>query len=86
MLLRAAAAASRPVCQPGDAGLLGAVGAAEDRAVVFDAVAEYFAAAMGAHRGQGVNRAFERVENVPLAVHGYRERGNLHRHHQVAVQ
>ena len=54
----------------GQSFMLGAIRAAEDMAVVFRAVTDDSAAAMTADRGEGVNRALERVENVIRSVSG----------------
>src|SRR5207237_6864970 len=62
------------VSQARDAGVLGAVGAAEHHAVLLDAVADQLAAAVLAGRGQGVDRALERIERVLPAGHRHRER------------
>jgi hypothetical protein len=48
-----------------DTLLPGAVSAAEEAAVGFDAVADDPAATVTAHRRQAVDRAFETVEDVP---------------------
>ena len=53
--------------------MLGAIGATENRAVLFDAVADYSAAAMGANRRQGIDRALERIKDVLVTVHRYRK-------------
>jgi hypothetical protein len=50
-----------------DAGLLGAVGAAEKILFGFNAVSDDFAAATSANRRQLVNSAFKTIENVPVA-------------------
>ena len=49
------------------AGVAGAMGAAEEVVLGLDAVADDFAPAVLAHRGQAVNRTLEAVEDVPLA-------------------
>src|SRR5438128_8563736 len=46
---------------------MSAVSAAENRAVLLDAVSHHMAAAVSAGRRQCVNRTFERIERVPLA-------------------
>src|SRR5712692_2038460 len=53
------------------AGDLGAMGAAEDAALLLHAVPDDAAAAMGAHRRKGLDGALEAVERV---------RGTSHRH------
>jgi hypothetical protein len=50
-----------------DARATGAVGAAEEIFLRFDAVPDYPASAIGAHRRKLVNRAFETIENVRFA-------------------
>jgi hypothetical protein len=47
-----------------DAGLLGTMGAAVDLILVFDAVADHLAAAMGTGRRQCVNGALEGIVGV----------------------
>ena len=60
---------SGTVLQARDAFLLGAVSAAEKRAVLLDPVTDHFAAAVGTGRCQGVDGALEAVEGVRLARH-----------------
>lgn len=50
-----------------NARLFGAVGAAEKSFFGFDAVSDYFAAAMSANGREPVNRALKTIENVPVA-------------------
>src|SRR5690606_22767854 len=57
----------KPVVQAVDAGFLGAVLAAIERAIVFEAVADDADAAGGAGRRQGLDGALEAVEGVLLA-------------------
>src|SRR5918995_6668297 len=61
--------ALNPVTQSGYAGLFRAVVAAIERAAVFQTVPDDTRAAMLAGRGKRVDRAFEAVECVRLAVH-----------------
>ena len=62
------------VAQSGDADHLGAVLAAEERAVLFESVTDDADAAVLAGRRQRVDRAFEAVEGVGGAVHAYLKR------------
>lgn len=55
------------VFEAGDATHLGAVGAAINRVVRFDAVADYAAVAVGAARREQMNGAFEAVERMTFA-------------------
>ena len=57
---------SGAIAELGGARELGAVGAAIDLVVLFDAVADYAAAAVGALGREGMNRALERVEGMGL--------------------
>src|SRR5437588_630014 len=65
--------ALRAVFQPRDARLLGAVGAAEHRAVVLHAVADHLAAAVAAGRRERVDGALERVKGLGAALLGHGE-------------
>src|SRR5262245_50554380 len=65
---------SLPVAQARHARVLGALDAAEDGAVLLDAVADDAAAAMSALRRQRVNGALERIEGVLVVAHRDRER------------
>jgi hypothetical protein len=58
--------ASNPVVYTSNAFMLGAVGATVEGAVGFDAVADNFAAAVGAGGCQGVNRTFKAVALLRL--------------------
>jgi hypothetical protein len=53
-----------------NAFVFGAMDAAKDGVIGLDAVADYFAAAVGAGRRQGVNCAFKRVKNVSFTCQG----------------
>src|SRR5262245_41313317 len=55
------------------AGDLGAMGAAEDAALLLQAVADDAAAAVGAHRREGLDGALEAVERVRGASHRHLE-------------
>src|SRR5205823_9293374 len=61
----------RAIAEPYDSGVLGAIGAAEDRVVMLDAMANHFAAAVGADWRQRVDGTLKGVEGVLLAVHGH---------------
>jgi len=50
-----------------------AMGAAKERTVSFDAVADDHALAMLASRGQGVNRALKGIEGVRFTLFDYLE-------------
>ncbi len=52
---------------------MGATGAAVESAAMLDTVPYDLAAAMGADRGQGVDRALERVERVRPAIQRHGE-------------
>src|SRR5437016_5285776 len=64
----------RPVFQPGDAFMLGALSAAEKSPIVLHAVADDLATAVGTNRRQRMNCTFERIEGVFPAIHRDRER------------
>jgi len=57
------------IFEAGNTLVLGAMGATEKRAIVFDSVADNFTAAMGTCRRQCMNGAFEGIKDVFLAVH-----------------
>src|SRR5262245_57718480 len=61
---------SNAVTEIDDTLMFGAMGAAEHRAVLFDAMPEYLATAMSTRRRQGMDGAFERIEGMLLAVQG----------------
>src|SRR5262245_45069573 len=65
---------SGAILEAGNALLLGAVGAAVERAGSLDPVADHPAPAMGTGRGQGVDGALEAVEGVRPAREGDGER------------
>src|SRR5947207_8322799 len=56
-----------------DSRLPGAICAAIESTSRFDAVTDNFAAAMGAARGERVNRAFKTVEHMRAAAHPHLE-------------
>src|SRR6266705_2579061 len=64
----------RAVAQRGCAFLLGAMGAAEDRVVLLDAVTDDADAAVIAGRRERMDRAFEAVERMGVSVHRHLER------------
>jgi hypothetical protein len=74
IIMRLLVVGSGSVLKAGDALVLGAVGAAEDRAVLLDAVADHLAAAVRAGRGQRVDGTLEGVEGVRAAGHRHGER------------
>ena len=63
-----------PVFQSLDAGQRRAIGAAVERSVALDAVANNLAAAVGALRRERMDCAFERIEGMSLSLHGHGER------------
>jgi hypothetical protein len=62
------------VAQPGDAGALRAMLAAEEGALLLEPVAENADATLVADRRQRMNGAFEAVEGVGSSAHAYLER------------
>lgn len=61
--------------KPASSGHPGAVGAAVERAVSFDVVADHLDPAVLARRGERVDRALEAIEGVCVASgHGYLKR------------
>jgi hypothetical protein len=68
------AESSSPIAQGCRSYMFGAMRAAVNRVVLFDAVTDDLAAAMGAGRRQRVDGALKRIERVRLAVHGDLER------------
>jgi hypothetical protein len=65
---------AEPVAQADDAGHLGAMLTAEERAVLLEPVADDADAAILAGRRQRMDRAFEAVEGMGGAVHAHLER------------
>jgi hypothetical protein len=61
------------VNQPGHSRLMGAVGTAVNRTVVFDSVTDYVAPAVRTCGSQCMNRTLERIEHVLLAALHNRE-------------
>jgi hypothetical protein len=53
--------------------LFGAMGAAEEGSVGFNAVPDHFAPAMSARWSQRMNRTLEAIEGMQTTLHGYLE-------------
>jgi hypothetical protein len=63
--------AADAIAQSGDARLLGAIRTTEDGVALLHAVADHLATAMGTGRREGMDGAFEGIEDVLVPFHDH---------------